>query len=580
MTMIPPAPRSLCFGLGWLVAALCTASAADPADLILAHGKIVTLDAKESTASSMAVRAGRIIAIGRDEEIAALRGPQTKVIELKGRMVLPGFIESHCHSIGAARDAVDNTYAELRSIAEMQDWIRQRAKASPPGSWIEVPRNEITRLKEHRHPTPAELNAATTEHPVIYTSVMKHVLNTAGFRAIGVVDGSSTIPDGEILHDAEGNPALIRGGHVTVRKFLPTRVVPQEKLVVSLKKLHGIYNGVGITSIFERATDREGMKTFQKLRDSGELTVRVTGTYRFSATTAEGVEKTVAKFGFKPGEGDEWVKAGPLKITVDGGIHWGTTWLSEPHGPKRTAFYRNADPAYNGQRNYTPEEMRTVFATANRLGWQMSAHVTGDGGMKAVLDAVAAVAREQPDIVKQRFTLIHAYFPSPTILDKAKALGVGVDTQGYLYLRDADILAEVYGQPWADRFIGLGDWVKAGVPVSVNSDHMIGFDPDHSMNSFNPFLMLHIAVSRRSDSGTVHGAHQKLSRMDALRTVTQWPAWLSFDEGELGTLETGKLADCVVIDRDYLACPEDEIRQIRALKTLVGGKVVYDAGGG
>jgi predicted amidohydrolase YtcJ len=567
--------------LSHLCSCLCAVSiiaAADqPADLLLLGGRIVMLDKSEAIASAMAVRDGRIAAVGTDAEIEKLRGPQTKVISLDGKMVLPGFIETHCHSIGAARGAVNETYAELRSIGEMQDWIRARAKALPPGTWIEVPRNEITRLKERRHPTPQELDAATMEHPVIYTSVMKHVLNTAGFRAIGVADGSSTIPDGEVLHDESGQPVLIRGGNVTVRQFLRPPVVPEEQLIASLKKLHHIYNSVGITSIFERATDREGMQTFQKLRDAGELSVRVTGTYRFSAKTAEAVEKAVANFGFKPGEGDDWVKAGPLKITVDGGIHWGTTWLSEPHGPKRTAFYRNADPDYGGQRNFTPDEMRTVFATANRLGWQMSAHVTGDGGTEAILDAIAAVAQEQPDIRQRRFTLIHAYFPSPAIAKKAKALGVGVDTQSYLYLRDADAIAEVYGKPWADRFIGLGDWVRAGVPVAINSDHMIGFDPDRAMNSFNPFLMLHIAVNRKSDSGTVHGPHQKLSRLDALRAVTQWAAWLGFDEDKLGTLEAGKLADCVVIDRDYLTCPEESIRDIRALKTIVGGKVMHQA---
>lgn len=250
-----------------LVMAVCTGCpllfAANPADLILAHGKIVTLDSRESIAASMAVRGGRIAAIGTDEEVAKLRGPQTKVMELDGRMVLPGCIETHCHSIGAARDAVNNTYVELRSITEIQDWIRARAKTLPPGTWIEVPRNEITRLKERRHPTPQELDAAATEHPVIYTSVTKHVLNTAGFRAIGVVDGSSTIPDGEILHDAEGRPVLIRGGNVTVRRYLQPPVVPKEKLMESLKKLHRVYNSVGITSIFERATDREGMSTLR-----------------------------------------------------------------------------------------------------------------------------------------------------------------------------------------------------------------------------------------------------------------------------------------------------------------------------
>ncbi len=561
---------------------LCASAALAPlargeefADLILRHGRIVTLDAKEQVASALAVRAGRISATGSESEIERLKGPRTEIIELDGGMVLPGFIETHCHAIGAARASIHETYAELRSIAEVQDWIRRRAKEVPSGTWIEVPRNEITRLQERRHPTPAELDAAATEHPVLYTSVTKHVLNTAGWRAIGVVDAKSTIPDGEIIRDEQGRPVLIRGGNVTVHRFFQAPKVTKEQLMPALKKLLGVYNGVGITSIFERATDGEGLKTYQELRDRGELSVRVTGTHRFSAKTSEQAEKAIARFGFKPGEGDDWVKAGPLKITVDGGIHWGTTWLSEPHGPKRTAFYRNKDPNYTGEHYYTPDEMKTIFGIGNKLGWQMSAHVTGDGGTEAVLDAVAAVAREQPDIKQRRFTLIHSYFPSPAIVKKCRELGVGVDTQGYLYYRDADILGEIYGEPWAERFIGLGDWTRGGVPVALNSDHMIGYDPDHAMNSFNPFLMLSIAVTRKTDAGHVHGTHQKLSRLDALRTITQWAAWLSFDEDKLGSLEPGKLADMVVIDRDYLKCPEDEIARIRAVKTIVGGRIVH-----
>lgn len=553
-------------------------AAEPPADLILRKGRIITLDDAGSIVPAIAVRGERIAAVGADQDVARLQGPNTRIIELDGRTVLPGFIETHCHAIGAARDSVHNAYAELRSIAEIQDWIRRRARGLPAGAWIEVPRNEITRLREHRHPTPAELDAATTDHPVLYTSVTKHVLNTAGWRAIGIVDSTGTIPDGEIVRDEIGNPVLLRGGHVTVRRFLPAPKVAKEQLLPALSRLLRVYNSVGITGIFERATDGEGLKLFQELREQGRLSVRVTGTLRFSAKTPEQVEKAVSRFGLRPGEGDDWIKVGPLKITVDGGIHWGTTWLSEPHGPRRTAFYRNKDPAYTGEHYYSPEELKAVFATGDRLGWQMSAHVTGDGGTEAVLDAVAAVARDQPGIKLRRFTLIHSYFPSPSILAKCRELGVGVDTQGYLYHRDADILAEIYGAPWADRFIGLGDWVRAGVPVALNSDHMVGLDPDRAMNSFNPFLMLSIAVTRRTDTGHVHGAHQRLSRLDALRTLTRWAAWLSFDEKKVGSLEHGKHADLVVIDRDYLNCPEEEIARIRALTTIVGGRVVHDAG--
>ena len=553
-----------------------TVSSAEPADTLLIGGRIVTLDAQERIVEALAIRDGKIAAVGSSAEIEKLAGPKTEIIRLDGRMVLPGFIESHCHSIGVARDSLHNQYTELHGITEMQDWIRHRAKGLPAGQWIEVPRKEITRLKERRHPTPAELDAATTDHPVLYTSVTKHVLNTAGWRALGLLEPNSKLPDGEVVRDVNGQPLLIRGGGTaSVRKFLPQPTETREELIEALKAVHRRYNEVGITTIFERATDRVGFNTFRELHAQNALTTRVRATFRFSAKTPEQVEKYVSGLGIKPGEGDDWVRADRLKITVDGGIHWGTTRLSEPYGERRTKFYRLADPTYRGELYFTPEQMRMVFATVNRLGWPMSAHVSGDAGTEEVLNAVAEVARNDATIRQRRFNLIHSYFPTSAIVKLAKELGVGVDTQGYLYHRDADILAEIYGTSWAERFIGLAAWAREGVPVATNSDHMIGLDPDHAMNSFNPALMLWIAVARKTDTGQVWGESQKLSRLDALRSITLWAAWLSFDEDKLGSLETGKFADLVVIDRDYLTCPEDEIRAIKPLRTIVGGRTVF-----
>ncbi|MBL9153612.1 MAG: amidohydrolase family protein [Verrucomicrobiales bacterium] len=548
---------------------------AGPPDAVYLKGKIITLDPSESIAEALAVKDGRIIAVGSNAAIDALGSPTTQRIDLGGRTVVPGFVESHCHSLGAARAALDGDYAEVRSIAELQDWIRRRAAQVPPGTWIETPRNEITRLIEQRFPTPEELDAATTTHPVVFISVTKTVLNSPGWKALGLDQPDATIPDGEVLRE-NGRPVLMRGGQASLRKHMPApKVHPIDAVLAKHAELVGVYNSVGITTIFERATDRSGFDTFRELAAKGDLNVRVRGTFRFSAKDAAGVDAYLAKLGLSPGDGDDRVRATCLKITVDGGIHWGTTWLSEPHGEKRTAFYRNADPAYTGTQSYTPAQMEAIFGAANAKGWPMSAHVTGDGGAMAVLRAVEAVARTQPDIRERRFNLIHCYFPTPEMAALAKSLNAGVDTQGYLYERDADFIARIYGPDWAERFMGLGEWVKAGVPVGLNSDHMIGFDPDRAMNAFRPALMLDIAVNRRDDRGRVHGAHQQLSRLDALRTLTIWPAWLSFDEEKLGTLEPGKLADFAVLDRDYLECPAEEIRRIGVEMTVLGGEVVY-----
>lgn len=562
-----------------LVVGVASVPAQEPADLVLLGGKIITLDRQERVVSALAARAGKIIAVGTDAEIQPLIGPRTEVVRLSGQSVVPGFIESHCHAVGVATGALDQTYAELTSIAEIQDWVRKAAVDLPLDRWIEVPRNEITRLKERRFPTPAELDAACTTHPVLFNAVSnKWTLNSRGFERLGLLEPGSKLSDGEILRDESGKPLLLRGGTATIRRMFPTPAArSRDEIRSSLAKVLRQYNRVGITSIFERATNPSDLGYFRELQAANQLTTRVTATFRFSAKTAEAVERFASSLAPQPGGGDDWIRPGPLKITVDGGIHWATTRLSEPYGQKRVDFYRLPDASYRGEQFYTVDEMTTVFATAERLGWQMSCHVTGDEGTRRVLEALARVAEKMPSVKKRRFTLIHAYFPSPEIVQQCRELGVGVDTQGYLYYKDADFIADIYGPSWAERFIGLSDWVNGGVPVGLNADHMIGLDPNHAMNSFNPLLMLSIAVGRKTIAGNVHGARQKLSRLDALRTITQWPAWLSFDEQRLGTLEIGKLADLTILSGDYLSCPEDEIARLKVQRTIVDGRTVFGA---
>ena len=193
-----------------------------------------------------------------------------------------------------------------------------------------------------------------------------------------------------------------------------------------------------------------------------------------------------------------------------------------------------------------------------------------------MLDALAAVHRDQPDIATRRFSLTHAYFPALDSIARAQKLGVCVDTQPSLYFKDSSAIAEVYGAEWAARFIGLGDWIRGGVPTAIAGDHMMGLDPDHAMNAYNPMLMLQVAVTRRNRDGRIHGEHHRLSRLEALRCLTTSPAYLSFTEQTKGSLEPDKLADLVILDRDYLQCPEDQISRIKVLQCMVGGRFVFE----
>lgn len=565
---------SLLAGAAFVSSLSGSVHANEQANTVLLGGKIITMDA-DRVVAALAIRDGRILAIGSNQEVKQLAGEATTVVQLDGKTVIPGIIAAHCHAIGVARNALDQPHVELLTIAEVQAWIRTRAKSLPAGTWIRVPRADITRLKERRHPTPKELDAACTTHPVIFTAARKSALNALGLSTIGVKEDSDSIPGGEVIRDSDGQVRLIAGGSSHLRTFMPRPSFSAERVQASLQNVHQHYNAVGITSIFERAGGIDDFLLYRKLHDEGELTVRMTQTFRSGFRSAEDVSAYSKRLGMKTGDGDEWVRAGPLKITVDGGIHWGNTYLREPYGETRVRFYVHKDPAYRGQINYSAKQMTEIFREGHRLGWQWCCHVTGDAGVDAVLEAVAAVHHDHPEIATRRFSLTHAYFPALDSVARAKQLGICVDTQPSLYFKDSATIAEVYGSDWAARFIGLGDWVRGGVPTAIAGDHMMGLDPNTSMNAYNPFLLLHVAVTRRNRDGDIYGERQRISRMAALRCLTTSPAYLSFDESAKGSLEEGKLADLVVLDRDFLTCPDDEIAKIKVVKTMVGGQFVY-----
>ena len=548
--------------------------AEESAEVVLLGGKVLTMDSQNRIVSAVAIRDGRIMDTGTDEKISRLQSPRTKIVQLGGTTVIPGIIAAHCHAVGVARSELDQPHVELLTIAQIQQWIRERAQTLPAGTWIRVPRADITRLKERRHPTSNELDRACSTHPVIFTAARKSALNSLGLKSIGIKNGFDSIPGGEVIRTSDGR-VLISGGNAHLRSIIPRSKHSPEEVQASLRSVHRHYNAVGITSIFERAGGVDDFLRYRKLHSDGNLTVRMTQTFRSGFRSAQDVVAYTELLGMKTGDGDDWVRVGPLKITVDGGIHWGNTYLREPYGKKRTEFYVHKDSSYRGDLNYTVPKMSELFLAGHRLGWQWCCHVTGDAGVDAVLDALQAVHREHPDIASRRFSLTHAYFPAPDSISRAKKLGVCVDTQASLYFKDSTAIAEFYGNDWASRFIGLGDWIRGGIPTAIAGDHMMGLDPNKSMNAYNPFLMLHVAVTRRNREGHVYGVHQRVSRLDALRCLTMMPAYLSFAEATKGSLEKGKLADLAVLDRDYLNCTEDEIATINVVKTMIDGRFVY-----
>lgn len=546
-----------------------------PADLVLTDAKILTVDARFSEARALAVRDGRFVAVGSAEDVRPYIGSATRVIEGRGRTAIPGLIDTHVHALGVAAGEMSQPYRNLRSIGELQEWIRAEAGKRAEGTWIWTPRTYPTRLRERRFPTRQELDAVAPHHPVAVDGAYALSLNTAALRAAGITRDSANPPGGAIVKDAAGEPTgLLRNVGSLLARFQP-----QESAVPSLdalQRVHEQYLATGITSVIERAATVDGFRAYEALHKADRLKVRATVTLRVPhADDAAQVEQFVSGLPFRFGAGDDWLKVGPLKIFVDGGILIGTAFMREPYGAGAAQLYAVDDPEYRGFLTLTPAQIKSAIAIGHRHGWQMVAHVTGDAGVDAVLDAFEAALKEQPS-PDWRPTLIHAYFVHPETAARAARLGVLVDTQPAWYYKDADALASGLGRDRLAHFIGLRTLRQAGVEVAINTDHMFGLDRDDALNPFNPFLTMYAASTRRTESGEVIGRDETVSRQEALRMMTSAASRFSFDEKTRGSIESGKFADFVVLDGDLMSCPPEQLRAIRPDLTVVNGRIAYD----
>ena len=405
--------------------------------MVVWNAKVVTVDAGFSRAQAVAIRNGVFAAVGTNDDVKKLIGAETRVIDARGKTVVPGLIETHVHATGAARGEVTQPFVQLHSIGEIQDWVRARAKEAPAGTWIQLPRVDVTRIREGRIPTRADLDAAAPNHPAVFTwdyggLTQVQVLNSAAIKAAGLTKATPAPEGGKIHLGPDGElTGVVDNGRALLNKVIPQRPVSEAEYLQSLARLMGRYNEVGITSISERSSGPDGYRNYQQLKSEGRLPVRVNVTIRINPDgTVEGAERVLRALPFKYGDGDDWVRVGPLKIGVDGGALYGTAYMREPYPKSSFALYRITEPDYRGsfRPGITAGRPEELIRTGHRLGWQMSTHVTGDAGVDAVLDAVEAANADSP-IVDRRFTLIHAYFPDAKTAQRAARLGVVVDTQ-------------------------------------------------------------------------------------------------------------------------------------------------------
>ncbi|MDX2152364.1 MAG: amidohydrolase [Bryobacteraceae bacterium] len=559
-----------------LLAAVALLPAAGP-DLILHSGKIVTVDARFRLAEAVAITQGRIAAVGSTKAVLAAKTPQTQLIDLKGKTVLPGLIDAHVHVLGAGLSEFRKPLPPFDSIAAIQKWVREQARTTPKGEWIVVPRTLPPRLAEMRMPTRQDLDVAPG-HPVAFDGSYVWAANTMALRVSGIDRTTPNPPGGEVVKDANGEPnGILRNASHLLKGAHRAETFTDEERLAAIEKTLSLYAAAGLTAVGDRAVTAGEVALYQRLKQQQRLPVRVVLTWRPDASRP--VEQIVAEIQSRPwttNQGDERLKFGTFKVTLDGGQSVGTAYQRRPYGPFGRQLYGQTDPAARGTLFVDPDKLYRIFSAARDKGWQLTAHVQGGAAIDVLLDAFERLDREKP-IAPLRHHVMHGSYMSEEAVKKMKRLGVAADAQpGWLYF-DVPALSRVFGLENMRWFFPVSSWLKEGIQVAGGSDHMIGHDKNNAVNPYNPFLNMWMTITRRTREGKVIYPQERIDRIQALRMYTTAPAWLQFSEKERGSIEPGKLADLVVIDRDFLACPEDEIKSIEPLLTVVEGKVVYQA---
>jgi predicted amidohydrolase YtcJ len=557
-----------------------------PADTLIRNAKVITVDASGRIAQAVAIRGDRIVAVGTEAEVNKLAGPKTQVIDGEGKTLLPGLYDSHVHPLGASSSEKDHPIPSYDSLEDVKAYISDRVKVQPKGTWVVVRYAFPTRLKESRFPTRAELDAIAPDHPVLHQGGPAGVVNSKALELSGVTRNTPDPPAGRIVKDPKtGEPTGMLRNAYSVLKDLPKDAYSDtgEAEAGRVKELFRLYNSRGLTSVADRGASTDALRVYRRLRDRGELTVRVNATRILSppfgdrAAVVRGLNglagyDTVGEPNGPSGVGDHWVRVGPLKVFLDGGMLNGTAYMREPWGVGPA--YQVTEPDYRGLLFVPPDTLATIAEEAARRGWQMTAHTAGEAGMDVLLEAYARADRAV-GIKGRRWLITHANFTSADNLRRCAELGVGADLQPAWLWKDTRTLLAVLGPRRMAWFHPYRKWLDAGLTIGGGSDHMIRLDPLGATNPWDPWLGIWVAVTRRAEGAGVLNPDQRLSRTEALRFYTVNNARLHFEEQEKGSVEPGKLADLVLVDRDPLTCPEDDLRTTQVLWTMVGGKIVF-----
>ena len=534
-------------------------------DMILINAKVTTLDRENPVAEAVAIRDGKFLAVGREQEVRAAAGPDATVIDAKGRRLIPGLIDSHIHVIrGGLNYNMELRWEGVPSLSEAMAMLKRQAENTPPPQWVRV----VGGFTEHqfvekRLPTIAEINAAAPDTPVFILHLYdRALLNAAALRAVGYTKDTPNPPGGEIVRDAQGNPTglLLAQPNATILYATLAKgpKLPPDYQRNSTKHFMRELNSLGVTSVIDAGGGSQNYPDdyaiVEKLHQDGELTLRIA--YNLFTQKPKEELKDFASWStqIKPGDGDDSYRHnGAGEMLVYSAADFEDFRVARP----------DMAPEMEG-------DLEPVIRLLAERRWPWRLHATYDQTIGRALDVFEKVNKDIP-LTGLNWFFDHAETISDRNIDRVAALGGGIAVQHRMAFQ-GEYFVERYGAKAAEATPPIAKMMAAGIPVGAGTDAT-------RVASYNPWVSLSWLVTSKTVGGLrLYPVRNRLDRETALRLWTERNTWFSNEVGKKGQIKAGQLADLALLSDDYFSVPEDDIALLRSVLTVLGGRIVYGEG--
>ena len=538
-------------------------------DLILINGVIHTMDLSNSRAEAVAVKDGKFIKIGSSEEILSLKSNDTQVIDLNGKLLLPGFNDSHMHllSFGASlKMVILNDCKSVEAIIEkVKGFIKE--KSIEKGKWVSGRGwNHDYFEVEKRFPTRYDLDKISTEYPIALARACGHIciVNSKALETAGITSDTAQVEGGRFDVDQKGEPLGVfrEKALALIYDKIPAPTIHEIKDMI--KEAAYYANSKGLTSVqtddFEHVPDKNFrivIKAYNELKENGDLTLRV---YEQCLLSNVDKLKDFLSEGYNTGYGDELFKLGPLKLLSDGSLGARTAALCEPYSD---------DPSTSGIQVYNQELIDEIISMAHNAGMRVAIHCIGDKSMYMAFEAIEKALKANPRN-DHRHSIVHCQITDETLLNKFRDLNVVAHVQPIFLHYDLHIVEDRIGKEKAKKTYAFNTMLKKGVHIGIGTDCPV--------EALDVMPSIYCAVTRKDLKGYPEGGwlpEEKLSIEDTIYNYTLGGAYTSFEENTKGSIKEGNFADMVILDQNIFEIEHDKIKDVEINMTFLGGKIVY-----